>query len=69
MQVSKLLKEARQLGCESFNGLGDVSAVQVWLERVTMAAEDLRLSEAARVVLATRLLEGDARTWWISVRG
>ena len=34
-----------------------------------MAAEDLRLPEADRVILATRLLEGDARTWWLSVRG
>ena len=68
LQITKLMKEAKQLGCEAYDGTGDVSVAERWLERVTRAAEDLGLSDTDKVVLATRLLEGDAQTWWSSVR-
>ena len=68
IQVSKLLKEARQLGCVGFDGFGDVSVAQRWLESVTRVAKRLRLSEEDKVTLATCLLENEAETWWDSIQ-
>ena len=34
VKLSKLVKEARQLGCETFSGSIDVMATKNWLKRV-----------------------------------
>ena len=67
-QFSRRLERARQLGCSRFNGTGDGTVAQRWLGRVVRAAVDMRLSDADRVTLATRLLEGEAELWWDSVQ-
>ena len=67
-QFSRRLERARQLGCSRFNGTGDGTVAQRWLGRIVRAAVDMRLSDADRVTLATRLLEGEAELWWDSVQ-
>ena len=52
----------------SYDGTGDVSVAQRWIEKVTRVAQDMRLAEVDRVILATRLLEGDAKKWWDSIQ-
>ncbi|KAH7691842.1 Retroviral ribonuclease H protein [Dioscorea alata] len=69
MFLSKLLKEARQLGCGSFDGTSDALVAKEWLKRVIATFDDMVLDEVLRLKVATRLLEGIARVWWESLRG
>ncbi|XP_039119002.1 proline-rich protein 36-like [Dioscorea cayenensis subsp. rotundata] len=67
--LSKLLKEARQLGCSSFDGTSDAMVAKEWLKRVIATFDDMVLEEDLRLKVATRLLEGRARVWWESLKG
>ena len=46
----------------------DASVVQRRQGPVTYVYKDMRLTGADQVILATRLLEADARNWWVCVR-
>ena len=69
VRLTKLVKEVRQLGCESFFGTGEIVVVQNWIDKVEETLADLRVADTDRVAVATRLLERNAAMWWRSVRG
>ncbi|XVF34067.1 hypothetical protein REPUB_Repub18cG0024700 [Reevesia pubescens] len=62
LKLSKLLKEARQLGCVAFSGTTDSLAAKNWLKKVTDTLVDLSLKNGVKLKVATRLLEEDATT-------
>ncbi len=64
----KHLKTAMQLGCEKFDGTIDAGIAQSWLKTVSDAVRDIGLGDQEKVIIAGRLLKGDAQVWWDSVR-
>ena len=64
----ELVRQARQLGCTSFDGTGEASVAGRWIEIVTSVTKSIRLLSGGRVALAECLLEGAARAWWDRIR-
>ena len=64
----KHLRTAMQLGCEKFEGTVDAGVAQEWLKTVSDAVRDLGLGDQEKVIIASRLLKGDALVWWESIR-
>ncbi|CAH9106592.1 unnamed protein product [Cuscuta europaea] len=69
VRISKYLKEARALGCRSFDGTGDITVVTDWIKKVKDAARDMQITPDMKLTVASRLLEGISSTWWESVEG
>ncbi|EOY08575.1 Gag protease polyprotein [Theobroma cacao] len=68
VSISKNLKEARQLGCVSFTGELDATVAKDWINQVSETLSDMGLDDDMKLMVATRLLEKRARTWWNSVK-
>ncbi|EOY32140.1 Gag protease polyprotein [Theobroma cacao] len=68
VSISKKLKEARQLCCVSFVGELDATAAKDWINQVLETLSDMRLEDEMKLIVAMRLLEKRARTWWNSVK-
>ncbi|WRX23681.1 Retrotransposon gag domain - like 10 [Theobroma cacao] len=68
VSISKKLKEARQLSCISFKGDLDATAAKDWIIQVSETLNDMRLDDDMKLMVATRLLEKRARTWWNSMK-
>ncbi|OMO86567.1 reverse transcriptase [Corchorus capsularis] len=66
--LSKILKEVRNLGVDTFVGTKDAIKAKDWLDSVTSAFEDMNLVEPQRVKIASRLLDEEAKAWWVSVK-
>ncbi|WRX29416.1 Reverse transcriptase domain - like 10 [Theobroma cacao] len=66
VSISKKLKEARQLGCVSFAGELDATVAKDWINYVSETFSDMGLDDDMKLMVATRLLEKRARTWWNS---
>ncbi|CAH9124613.1 unnamed protein product, partial [Cuscuta epithymum] len=69
VRISKYLKEARALGCRSFDGTGDITVAADWIKKVKDASRDMQITPDVKLTVASRLLEGIASTWWESVEG
>ncbi|WRX21068.1 Retrotransposon gag domain - like 10 [Theobroma cacao] len=68
VSIYKKLKEARQLCCVSFTGELDATVAKDWINQVSETFSDMRLDDDIKLMVATRLLEKRARTWWNSVK-
>ncbi|EOY31685.1 Uncharacterized protein TCM_038736 [Theobroma cacao] len=68
VSISKKLKEARQLGCVSFTGELDATVAKDWINQVSETLSDMGLDDDMKLMVAMRLLEKRARTWWNSVK-
>ena len=62
IKLSKLLKEARQLDCETFSGTVDVVAANNWLKRVSDTLTGMELNDELKLMVATRLIDKSAAT-------
>ena len=60
--MSKLVKEVRQLGCETFLWLVDVVVVRNWLKRVFNTLTDMELNDELKLKVATRLIDKSIAT-------
>ena len=54
MKLSKLVKEARQLGYETFSGIMDVVVAKNWLKRVSNTLTDIELDDKLNLRVAIR---------------
>ena len=68
MKLSKLIKEARLLECETFSGTVDVVVAKNWLKRVTNTLTDMDLNDSLKLKVATRLMDKSAATWWENLK-
>ena len=68
VKLSKLIKEARLLGCETFSGTVDVVVVKNWLKRITDTLFDMELNDSLKLKVATRLMDKSAATWWDNLK-
>ena len=63
MNFSKLIKEARLLGCETFSRSVDAIVAKNWLKRITDTLTDMELDESLKLKVTTRLMDKSAATW------
>ena len=66
VKLSKLIKEARQLGCETFSSITD--AAKNWLKRVSNTLTNMELDDELKLRVATRLIDKSAITWWDNLK-
>ena len=62
VKLSKLVKEAKKLGCETFLGIVDV-AINNWLKRVSNTLSNMELDDELKLRVATRLISKSIATW------
>ena len=60
--MSKLIKEVRQLGYETFFGSVDVVLAKNWLKRVFDTLTDMELDDDLKLRVTTRLIDRSAAT-------
>ena len=68
VKLSKLVKEARQLGCETFFGLVYEIMVRNWLKKVSDTLPDMELKDDLKLRVATRLMDKSVVTWWDNLK-
>ncbi|CAH9093085.1 unnamed protein product [Cuscuta europaea] len=69
VRISKYLKEARALGCKSFDGTGDITIAADWIKKLKDASRDMQITPDVKLIVASRLLEGIASTRWERLEG
>ena len=66
--LSKLVKEAKQLGCETFSGTIDAVVAKNWLKSVSDTLTDMELDDELKLRVATRLMDKSTATWWDNLK-
>ena len=64
MKLYKLVKEARQFGCETCSSTVDAVAAKNWLKRVFDTLTNIKLDNELKQRVATRLIDKSVVTWW-----
>ena len=62
LKLSKLVKEARLLGCQTFSGTMDAIVAKNWIKKVSDTMVDMELEDTLKLRVATRLLDQSAAT-------
>ena len=62
VKLSKLFKEARLLGCETFSRLVDAIVAVNWIKKITDIIVDMELEDNLKLKVATRLMDKSAVT-------
>ena len=68
VKLSKLVKEVRLLGCQTFSGSVDAIVVKNWIKKVSDTIVDMELEDTLKLRVATRLLDQSAATWWENLK-
>ena len=68
VKLSKLVKEARILGCQTFSGTMDAIVIKNWIKKVSDTMVDMELEDTLKLRVATRLLDQNAATWWENLK-
>ena len=68
IKLSKLVKEARQLGCEIFLDTINAIAAKKQLKRVFDIVTDMELDHELKLKVVTRLTNKSATTWWDNLK-
>ena len=63
LKLSKLVKETRLLGCETFSRIVDAVAAKNWLKKISDTLTDVELDDSLKLRVATRLMNKSAATW------
>ena len=62
VKLSKLVKEARLLGCQTFSGSVDAIVAKNWIKKVSDTMIDMEVDDTHKLRVATRLLDQSAAT-------
>ena len=57
VKLSKLVKETKLLGCETFSGLVDAIMAKNWLKKISDTMINMKLEDNLKLKLATRLMD------------
>ena len=68
MKLSKLVKEERLLGCQTFFGSVDAIVAKNWIKKISDTMVDMELEDTLKLRVATRLLDQSADTWWKNLK-
>ena len=60
VKLSKLVKEARLLECQTFSGSVDAIVVKNWIKKISDTMVDMELEDTLKLRVATRLLDQSA---------
>ena len=63
-----MVKEIRQLGCESFSGIVDVVAAKNRLKRVLGTLTNMELDDEFKLRVAIGLIDKSAAIWWDNLK-
>ena len=63
VKLSKLVKKARLLGCQTFSGSVDAIVANNWIKKVSNTMVNMELKDTLKLRVATRLLDQSAATW------
>ena len=63
IKLSKLIKKARTLDCETSSGTVDAVVARNWLKKVSDTLNDMELDDELKLKVATRLIDKSAATW------
>ena len=63
MKLSKLVKKARLLRCETFSRIINAIIAKNWLKKISDTFIDMELDDSLKLKVATRLLDKSAVTW------
>ena len=63
VKFSKLVKEAKQLGCETFSSTVDAITTKNGLKRDLNTLTDMEFNDELRLRVTTRLIDKSATTW------
>ena len=62
VKLSKLVKEARLLGCHMFFGLVDAIVAKNWMKQITDTMVEIELEDNFKLKVATTLMDKSAAT-------
>ena len=68
LKLSKLVKEVKQLSCETFFGTVDAVMVKNWLKRVLETLTNMKLDDELMLRVATRRMDKNAAIWWDNLK-
>ena len=68
MKLSKLVKKARLLGCETFLGIIDAIVAKNWLKKIFDTLIDMELNDSFKLKVTTRLMDKSEATWWNNLK-
>ena len=68
MKLSKLVKKARLLGCETFLGTIDAIVAKNWLKKIFDTLIDMELNDSFKLKVTTRLMDKSEATWWNNLK-
>ena len=68
VKLSKLVKEARQLDCETFFGSIDVVMAKYGLKKVSDILIDMELDDDLKLRVAIKIIDKSAATWWDNLK-
>ena len=66
--LSKMVKEAHQLRCSTFEGTSDAIVAKQWQKKVVAIFDDMSLVDDLKLKVAIRLLGKRASVWWENLR-
>ena len=64
VKLSKLVKEARLLGCETFSRTIDAIVAKNWMKKIIDTMINMELEDNLKLKVAIRLMDKNAATWW-----
>ena len=68
VKLSKLVKEAMQLGCETFSISVEVVVARNWLEKVSNTLTEMKVEDDLKLRVATMFIDKSAAIWWDNLK-
>ena len=68
LKLSKMVKKARLLGCQTFSRSIDAIVAKNWIKKVSDTMVDMELEDTLKLRVATRLLDQSATIWWENLK-
>ena len=67
-KLSKLVNEARLLGCETFSGTVNAIVAKNWMKKIIDTMIDMELEDSLKLKVVTRLMDQSAAIWWKNLK-
>ena len=68
LKLSRLVKEARQLGCETFSGTVDAVVIKNWLKRVSDTFTNIELNGELKLRVVTHHYTCNLELFFIGIQ-
>ena len=68
MKLSKLVNEAKLLGCETFFGTVDAVAAKNWQKKIFDTLTNIELDDSLKMRVNTMLMDKSFVTWWDNLK-